>query len=213
MSTIIDVPSVNTRVYNAGTLSWESAKQPVLNTDTVAVTLAGVSTAAGQTTGNSSLASILTELQSILTKLNASLAVTGTFYQATQPISAASLPLPSGAATQVTLAAIDASTAKLQLSIASGTVSGTGNNTIITPSAGKKLRLSYVSYNPSLAIDAGFRFGAAGTLFMHNSIAANGVIAKDFGDMRYIEGAIDEVLILNMVVGVSTIWNALYIEV
>lgn len=45
-------------------------------------------TAATQAT----LASVLTELQSILTKLNASLAVTGTFYQATQPISAASLP-------------------------------------------------------------------------------------------------------------------------
>ena len=36
-------------------------------------------------------------LQSILTKLNASIAVTGTFWQATQPISAVSLPLPTGA--------------------------------------------------------------------------------------------------------------------
>lgn len=38
--------------------------------------------------------------------LNSSLAVTGTFWQATQPVSAASLPLPSGAATQTTLAAV-----------------------------------------------------------------------------------------------------------
>ena len=36
----------------------------------------------------------------------APVAVTGTFFQATQPISAASLPLPAGAATQATLAAL-----------------------------------------------------------------------------------------------------------
>lgn len=35
---------------------------------------------------------------------NASLAVTGTFFQATQPISAVALPLPTGAATEATLA-------------------------------------------------------------------------------------------------------------
>jgi hypothetical protein len=34
--------------------------------------------------------------------------VSGTFWQATQPISAASLPLPTGAATEATLAALDA---------------------------------------------------------------------------------------------------------
>lgn len=37
-------------------------------------------------------------LSAIWTKLNGSLAVTGTFWQATQPISAAALPLPTGAA-------------------------------------------------------------------------------------------------------------------
>lgn len=38
-------------------------------------------------------------LSGIYSKLSGSLAVTGTFWQATQPVSAASLPLPSGAAT------------------------------------------------------------------------------------------------------------------
>jgi hypothetical protein len=62
-----------------------------------------------------------TALNSILTKLNGSLAVTGTFFQATQPvsgtvtanagtgtfaISAASLPLPTGAATSAKQAAL-----------------------------------------------------------------------------------------------------------
>ena len=37
-----------------------------------------------------------------------SVAVTGTFWQATQPISAASLPLPTGAATEATLSALNA---------------------------------------------------------------------------------------------------------
>ena len=47
-----------------------------------------------------------------------SLAVTGTFWQATQPISASSLPLPTGAATETTLSAIDtklAGTAKVKI--------------------------------------------------------------------------------------------------
>ena len=46
-------------------------------------------------------------LLSIDTSLSSPLAVTGTFFQATQPISAAALPLPSGAATETTLASID----------------------------------------------------------------------------------------------------------
>lgn len=37
---------------------------------------------------------------------NSSVAVTGTFWQATQPVSAASLPLPSGAATEATLSSL-----------------------------------------------------------------------------------------------------------
>lgn len=132
----------------------------------------------------------------------------------TVPVSAASLPLPSGAATQATLAAIDSSTTKLALTVASGSVNGIGNNTLITPASGKKLRVSYASYNPALAVEAAFRFGAAGTLFLRNSLTAGGgVIAKDFGDMRYVEGAVDEALILNLSLGVATIWNALYTEV
>ena len=45
-------------------------------------------------------------LSAIWTKLNGSIAVTGTFWQATQPVSAASLPLPSGASTKSTLAGV-----------------------------------------------------------------------------------------------------------
>lgn len=67
----------------------------------------GASTAANQSTGNSSLASILSALGGTLVvgdgggslTVDGTVAVTGTFWQATQPVSAASLPLPSGAAT------------------------------------------------------------------------------------------------------------------
>jgi len=40
--------------------------------------------------------------------ISGSVAVTGTFFQATQPVSAASLPLPTGAASESTLAAVNA---------------------------------------------------------------------------------------------------------
>lgn len=121
--------------------------------------------------------------------------------------------MSSGAATEdARLAAIESATAKLSLTPASGSVSGLGNNTLLTPAAGKKLRLAYASYNPALAVEAAFRFGAAGALFLRNSVGAGAVIAKDFGDMRYVEGAVNEPLILNLSVGVATIWNALYVE-
>ena len=42
-----------------------------------------------------------------VTTITNPVAVTGTFYQATQPVSAASLPLPTGAATEATLATLD----------------------------------------------------------------------------------------------------------
>lgn len=70
----------------------------------------GASTAAKQDTGNASLASIDGKITAVntgavvissgtITGITNPVAVTGTFWQATQPISAATLPLPSGAAT------------------------------------------------------------------------------------------------------------------
>lgn len=46
-------------------------------------------------------------LSGIFSKLSNPLAVTGEFWQATQPVSVAALPLPTGAASEATLAAID----------------------------------------------------------------------------------------------------------
>lgn len=51
----------------------------------------------------------------------ASQAVTGTFFQATQPVSAAALPLPSGASTEATLALIKAKTDNLDVALSTRT--------------------------------------------------------------------------------------------
>lgn len=122
-------------------------------------------------------------------------------------------PLATGASTEATLSSLKTNTDLRALTPASGSVNSLGNNTLITPAAGKKIRLAYASYNPALAVEAGFRFGAAGTLFLRNSVVAGAVIAKDYGDMRYWEGAINESFILNLSVGVTTLWNVLYQEI
>lgn len=98
------------------------------------------------------------------------------------------------------------------LTIASGQVAGLGNNTLITPTAGKRLRVYYAAYNATVAVEAAFRFGATGTLWLRNNITANSVIAKDFGDFRFVQGAIDEVLILNLSLALATNWNIFYVE-
>ena len=99
------------------------------------------------------------------------------------------------------------------LNYASGQVNGLGNNTLITPASGKKIRIYYLNYNPLLAVEAGFRFGAAGTLLLRANVIANSVIAKDYGDFKYVEGAVDEALILNLSLAVNVIWNVFYLEI
>ena len=212
MPAISDYRGTSEHVWDTNTLDWAKAKQAILSAESV--TIPGTVTVTGTVTSIGPLTDTQLRAADIKITLDGeSVPVTGAFWQGTQPISAVSLPLPTGAATQTTLAAIDSSTSKLKLTPASGSVTGSGNNTLITPASGKKLRLSYASYNAALAVEAGFRFGAAGTLFLRNSIGAGAVIAKDFGDMRYVEGEVDEPLVLNLSLGVATIWNALYVEV
>ena len=63
--------------------------------------------------------------------VSGALPVSGTFYQATQPVSAAALPLPTGAATQTTLAALEA-----LLTTLNGTI-GTSNVPYVPGSDGQ----------------------------------------------------------------------------
>ena len=91
MSTRYDHPhpwvSADTYVWDVNLLMRVKAQQALVHTDSLSVALTGVASAAKQDTGNTTLASLLTELQ-----LKADLTET-------QPVSAASLPLPAGAAT------------------------------------------------------------------------------------------------------------------
>ena len=81
----------------------------------------GAATAANQASELTALALLHTDLTSTLTVgVSGSVAVTGTFWQATQPVSAASLPLPAGASTaanqstgNTSLASIDGKTPAL----------------------------------------------------------------------------------------------------
>ena len=96
---------------------------------------------------------------------------------------------------------------------ASGQVGSEGNNTLLTPVGGKKLRVYYLSYNPLEDVTAGFRFGAAGGLFLYNAVFDHAIVAKDYGDFRYLEGAVDEPLVLNLSGAIATNWNCNYVEV
>jgi hypothetical protein len=103
---------------------------------------------------------------------------------------------------------------RVDLTPASGSVSSSGNNTLITPTAGMRLRVFYAAYNPSAAVEAAFRFGTSGTLFLRNNLTAGGsIVSKDFGEFRNITGGVDEPLILNLSSGVTTIWNCFYMEI
>ena len=81
----------------------QSGTWDVTNVSGVVSLPTGASTSALQTTGNSSLSSIDTKTPALVT---GRVPVDGS--AVTQPISAASLPLPAGAATQATLSSIDA---------------------------------------------------------------------------------------------------------
>jgi hypothetical protein len=80
--------TVKAKTFSGDGVTSIGASGSSLNVD---VTSSALATNACQETGGN--------LAAILSKLNSSIAVTGTFWQATQPVSAASLPLPTGAAT------------------------------------------------------------------------------------------------------------------
>jgi hypothetical protein len=91
-----------------------SALQTTANTklDDIATALADVATETAQTSANTKLDTIVTALANLLTELQAK-----TEPANTQAVSAASLPLPTGAATEATLASIDAKTPSLVTSV------------------------------------------------------------------------------------------------
>ena len=102
--TVFQPTAANLNANVSGTVAaTQSGAWDVTNVSGVVSLPTGASTAANQTTGNSSLSSIDTKTPALVT---GRIPVDGS--AVTQPISAASLPLPAGAATQATLSSIDA---------------------------------------------------------------------------------------------------------
>ena len=102
--TVFQPTAANLNANVSGTIAaTQSGTWDVTNVSGVVSLPTGASTAANQTTGNSSLSSIDTKTPALVT---GRIPVDGS--AVTQPISAASLPLPAGAATQATLSSIDA---------------------------------------------------------------------------------------------------------
>jgi hypothetical protein len=96
-----------------------------------------------------------------------------------------------------------------------GLTVASGDTLCVAPSAPNRyILVHYLSYNPQSApVTCAFRFGA-GPLFLVNTILQGGaVVAKDFGDFRFIKGAAGEALYFNQDQAVSTAWNAFYREV
>jgi len=95
--------NVDTSTHNSGDVLqviYEVTSTDPLTDSQLRATAVPVS---GTVTANTGLTQPLTD-----TQLRASaVPVSGAFFQATQPVSAASLPLPSGAATETTLSSID----------------------------------------------------------------------------------------------------------
>lgn len=87
--------------------------------------------------------------------------------------------------------------------IGTTTASSSGNNTVYTPASGKKVRLYSFGYSAGANVTgclAGLRFGPAGTIFNNQYlITAGQAWNRNFqGGKRYIEGAVDESLIVNL---------------
>jgi len=110
--------NTNTAATAVSTASIDS-KTVTVDTDDVTITSSvlptGAATEAKQDTGNASLSSIDGKVPANLTVTATRLLVDGS--GVTQPVSAASLPLPSGAATEATLAAAAADIATIDTNI------------------------------------------------------------------------------------------------
>ena len=125
--------SSNSVSVSSSALPSNAAQETGGNLATVAAKTTSIDTVQGAVsdtawTGTGS-GSVVAILKAVYGKLAGGVAVTGTFWQATQPVSAASLPLPTGAATESGNLSTIASTSGAQ---ADAAYSGTGNGTIVS---------------------------------------------------------------------------------
>jgi len=118
----------------------------------------GAATSSLQSTGNTTLASILSELESpapvsgtvAVSNFPSTQAVSGTFWQSTQPVSAASWPLPTGAATSSLQSTGNTSLASILADLTNGTQVTTLTGTVPLPTGAATSALQTTG-NTSLA--------------------------------------------------------------
>ncbi len=148
----------------------------------------------------------------------------------TQPVSASTLPLPTGAATaanQQTDALTDAQLRAASVLVdvddelvtpGTLTTSTIGTNTVVTPTAGKALRVFwfYVAAKPTngSSVDIGFRWTTGGTDFYTAPLSQYGGVFTHApkGGKGYVEGAADEALVINLSAAMSVHVNIDYEE-
>jgi hypothetical protein len=111
------------------------------------------------------------------------------------------------AAKDRTISSVDATATAVQIS---NTFAGAGNYTVKTPASGKKIRLKFISLELSAAVDLGYRFAAAGTIYYLRTTAGP-YVSNLMGCNN--EGAADEALILNASGACTVKGYALYSEV
>lgn len=237
-----------------GTVTVDAITNPVTVTGTVAIDTTGLATSAAQATGNTSLSSILTALSDILTELGQKLeagqsvvvssapttAVTGTFFQATQPVSATGLPLPSGASTEATLSTLNGkvtacNTGAVVVSSApttavtgtfwqatqpiSGAVTDSGSGktlksavvslsstgTVVNAVVGKRIKVYGIKLVVSAALVVNFRSGGSTALEGTQSLGINGGYAEAVNPPAFLFGTTAGESLDLVITGVGTI--------
>lgn len=135
----------------------------------------------------------------VLASNQSAVPVSGTFFQATQPVSAASLPLPAGAASESTLVAVngklpalvgaqvpvDATGAKT-LKSASFSLAATG--TVVAAVASKRIKVYAIKLNVSAAISVNFRSGGATALEGAQPMAAKATYTESVKPPAFLFG-------------------------
>ena len=111
------------------------------------------------------------------------------------------------AAKDRTISSVDATATPVQINI--DALNG-NSSALVTPASGKKIRVKFISLEHSAAVDIGYRFGAAGTIY-YLRIAAGVYVSNLIGCNN--EGAADAALYLNSSGATNVKGYILYSEV
>ena len=111
------------------------------------------------------------------------------------------------AAKDRTISSVDATATPLQINI---TGLNGNSSALVTPASGKKIRVKFISLEHSAAVDIGYRFGAAGTIY-YLRITAGVYVSNLIGCNN--EGSADAALYLNSSGATNVKGYILYSEV